>query len=91
MKKTSLYYSILVAVIAVQFISTVIGKSMAVQQSALLVSEQKQLALLEQQEADLINTLASKTSLASLSESATEYVTITKPVTLTPATLVATR
>ena len=89
MNKITLYYAILIAIITIQFVVSVISRSSVVQQSAALVNGQRQLAQLEKQETDLVNILAQQTSLAP--DTSTQYVAISKPVTLTSGSLVATR
>lgn len=91
MNKITVYYSVLIVVIVVQFVSSVISKSIAVQQSAVLVTQQKQLASLEQREANLINTIATQTALSTPTAEAEGYVAITRPVTVIPTSLVAAR
>lgn len=88
MKKISLYYLVLLAVIGVQFVMSVVGKSMAVQQSVSLVTYQKELAVLEKRESELVNLIAARTALID-SPVTNEFVAITKPVALQPKSLVA--
>lgn len=90
MNKISLYYSILALIIVVQFVSSVVNKSIAVQASASLANGQQQLDVLEERESELVKLLAEQTSLIAPSDPSL-YVAIDRPVALTPASLVATR
>ncbi|MBP7875760.1 hypothetical protein KA012_02070 [Candidatus Woesebacteria bacterium] len=91
MSKISLYYTVLLMVVAVQFASSVIGRSVAVQQSASLAHQQKQLSQLEKQETNLIAILGSQTSIVSVGAPTTSYIAISNPITVLPSSLVATR
>jgi hypothetical protein len=91
MNKISLYYMMLIGVVVVQFVSSVIGKSLLVQQSVTIVDEQRELASYEQRETDLIHSLAAKTSLQSIAVSSGEYVAISQPVAVLPTSQVAAR
>ena len=91
MNKISLYYIILVGIVVVQFVSSVIGKSVLVQQSVTIVDEQRELASYEQRETDLIHALAAKTSLKSIAVASGDYVAISHPVAVLPSSLVAAR
>lgn len=90
MKKITMYYVFLATIITIQFVISVIGKSVAVQQSVTLVDQQKELASLEKRESELINTIAAQTSLAASTET-TGLEAITRPIALTPSSLVAAR
>lgn len=90
MNKVTLYYSILVFVIVVQFVSSVVNKSIAVQASASLANGQQQLDVLEQRESDLVKLLAEQTALMAPNDFSL-YVAIDRTVALTPISLVATR
>lgn len=91
MNKITLYYSTLLLIIGVQFVSTVISKSIAVQQSAALADHQRELARLEQQEATLVNQLAQQTSYAALQTGAQEFVAISNPVTIEESAIASIR
>lgn len=90
MNKISLYYSILALIIVVQFVSSVVNKSIAVQASASLASGQQQLEVLEERESELVKLLAEQTSLIAPSDPSL-YEAIDRTVALTPTSFLATR
>jgi len=89
MKKTAIYYTVLMSIVAIQFIWTVVNKSVAVQQSSQLVEYQKELSQLEKEQSDLVTQLATKTSLALITPETSGYIPISKPIVVQSPTLVA--
>jgi uncharacterized protein YueI len=93
MNKITLYYSVLAFVIAIQFIGSVVSKSIAVQQTAASTQQQRQLTQLTAQEAQLTNQLAQQLSINTVvaPDQASSYIAVAKPRVLTPTQLVAVR
>ena len=91
MSKKTILLTVLILVITGQFVMSVIGKSIAVQHSTVLVDRQKQLATLEAREAELIDSIARNTALTHEMNTETGYVAITKPVPITVLSQVASR